>query len=237
MTPEISMLAFSAAAIAFAHTILGPDHYLPFVAMSKARGWSMAKALRITLVCGIGHLAGSVLLGVAGIALGFQLSSLTWLEGFRGNLAAWLLVGFGLAYSAWGLRQALRSRPHTHWHHHNGVTHLHEHTHHETHAHVHDQQANVRSLAPWVVFVIFVLGPCEPLIPILMYPAARESASGVVVVTLVFGLVTVLTMLATVAIALLGLKTVKLHKLEPYGHAVAGSTILACGLAIVLLEL
>jgi len=237
MTPEISMLAFSAAAIAFAHTLLGPDHYLPFVAMSKARGWSMAKALRITLVCGIGHLAGSVMLGVAGIALGFQLSSLTWLEGFRGNLAAWLLVGFGLAYSAWGLRQALRSRPHTHWHHHNGVTHLHEHTHHETHAHVHDQQANVRSLAPWVVFVIFVLGPCEPLIPILMYPAARESASGVVVVTLVFGLVTVLTMLATVAIALLGLKTVKLHKLEPYGHAVAGSTILACGLAIVLLEL
>jgi len=237
MTPEISMLAFSAAAIAFVHTILGPDHYLPFVAMSKARGWSMAKALRITLACGIGHLAGSVLLGLAGIALGFQLSSLTWLEGFRGNLAAWLLVGFGLAYAAWGLRQALRNRPHTHWHHHNGVTHLHEHTHHEAHAHVHDQQANVRSLAPWVVFVIFVLGPCEPLIPILMYPAARESASGVVVVTLVFGLVTVLTMLVTVAIALLGLKTVKLHKLEPYGHAVAGSTILACGLAIVLLEL
>jgi len=237
MTPEISMLAFSAAAIAFVHTILGPDHYLPFVAMSKARGWSMAKALRITLACGIGHLAGSVLLGLAGIALGFQLSSLTWLEGFRGNLAAWLLVGFGLAYAAWGLRQALRNRPHTHWHHHNGVTHLHEHTHHEAHAHVHDQQANVRSLAPWVVFVIFVLGPCEPLIPILMYPAARESTSGVVVVTLVFGVITVLTMLVTVAVALLGLKTVKLHKLEPYGHAVAGSTILACGLAIVLLEL
>jgi len=237
MTPEISMLAFSAAAIAFVHTILGPDHYLPFVAMSKARGWSMAKALRITLACGIGHLAGSVLLGVAGIALGFQLSSVTWLEGFRGNLAAWMLVGFGLAYTAWGLRQALRNRPHTHWHHHNGVTHLHEHTHHEAHAHVHDQRANVKSLAPWVVFVIFVLGPCEPLIPILMYPAARESTSGVVVVTLVFGVVTVLTMLLTVAIALLGLKTVKLHKLEPYGHAVAGSTILACGLAIVLLGL
>jgi len=237
MTPEISMLAFSAAAIAFVHTILGPDHYLPFVAMSKARGWSLAKALRITLACGIGHLAGSVLLGVAGIGLGLQLSSVAWLEGFRGNLAAWLLVGFGLAYMAWGLRQAQRNRPHTHWHHHDGVTHLHEHTHHEAHAHVHAQRAGVKSLAPWLVFIIFVLGPCEPLIPLLMYPAARESTTGVVVVTLVFGCVTVMTMLLSVGIALLGLKSVKLHRLEPFAHAVAGGTILACGLGIVLLGL
>jgi sulfite exporter TauE/SafE len=237
MTPEIGMLALSAAAIAFVHTVLGPDHYLPFVAMSRARGWSTAKALRITLACGIGHLAGSVLLGVAGISLGMQLSSVTWLEGFRGNLAAWLLVGFGLAYAAWGLRQALRNRPHTHWHHHDGLTHLHTHTHHEAHAHVHQREAGSGSLAPWVVFIIFVLGPCEPLIPLLMYPAARESAAGVVVVTGVFGLVTVVTMLLVVALALLGLKTVKLHSLEPYGHAVAGTTILACGLGIVLLGL
>jgi nickel/cobalt exporter len=235
MTPEISVLVLSAAAIAFVHTILGPDHYLPFVAMSKARGWSLPKTLRITLACGIGHLAGSVLLGVAGIALGMQLSSLEWLEGLRGDVAAWLLVGFGLAYAVWGLRRALRNRPHTHWHHHDGFTHLHEHTHHEAHAHVHDQEAASRSLAPWVIFIIFVLGPCEPLIPLLMYPAALESASGVLSVTLVFGLVTVLTMLLVVAVAVLGLKTVKLDRLEPYAHALAGTTILACGLGIVLL--
>ena len=63
------MLAVSAAAIAFAHTVLGPDHYLPFVAMARARGWSMSRTLRITLLCGAGHLAGSVVLGLAGIAL------------------------------------------------------------------------------------------------------------------------------------------------------------------------
>ena len=167
--------------------------------------------------------------------MSLQLSSLAWLEGFRGNLAAWLMVGFGLAYAAWGLRKAHRDRPHTHWHHHDGVTHLHEHRHHQAHAHVHDQQSGVKSLAPWLVFIIFVLGPCEPLIPLLMYPAARESTTGVVVVTLVFGLVTVLTMLVSVGIALLGLKSVKLNKLQPYAHAVAGSTILACGLGIILL--
>jgi ABC-type nickel/cobalt efflux system permease component RcnA len=237
VTPEITMLALSAAAIAFAHTVLGPDHYLPFVAMAKARGWSMAKTLRITLFCGAGHLAGSVVLGLVGITVGVQLSSLNWLEGVRGNLAAWMLIGFGLAYTAWGLRQAHRNRPHTHWHHHDGVSHLHEHRHQETHAHVHDRVAGSRSLTPWVIFVIFVLGPCEPLIPLLMYPAARESTTGVIVVTVVFGLVTVLTMSLAVAIALLGLRTIKVSKLAPYGHAVAGSTILACGLGIALLGL
>jgi nickel/cobalt exporter len=237
MTPEITMLAATAAAIAFVHTLLGPDHYLPFVAMSKARGWSMGRALRITLACGVGHLAGSVLLGMAGIALGLQLSSITWLEGFRGNLAAWLLVGFGLAYTVWGLRQARLNRPHSHWHQHDGLIHLHQHTHHEAHAHVHDAKGGAKSLTPWVVFIIFVLGPCEPLIPLLMYPAARESMAGVVVVTVVFGLVTVLTMLIAVSVALLGLRSLRLNRLAPYGHAVAGSTILACGLGMALLGL
>lgn len=237
MTPEIALLAISAAVMAFAHTILGPDHYLPFVAMAKARGWSTGKTLRITLLCGAGHLAGSVALGAAGIALGLSLSSLAWLEAVRGNLAAWMLMGFGLAYMVWGLRRAQRNRPHSHWHHHDGVSHLHEHTHHEAHAHLHEQAAGSGSLTPWLIFVIFVLGPCEPLIPLLMYPAARESATGVLVVTAVFGSVTVLTMAMAVGVALLGLKTVKIRGLEPYGHALAGSTILACGLGIALLGL
>jgi nickel/cobalt exporter len=237
MSPEIALLTLSAAAIAFMHTILGPDHYLPFVAMARARGWSFARTMRITLVCGAGHLLGSVVLGIVGITVGVQLASLEWLEGLRGNLAAWLMIGFGLAYLAWGIRQAVRKRPHSHWHTHAGLTHRHVHTHHAGHAHVHENSRAGRSLTPWVVFVIFVLGPCEPLIPLLMYPAARESLAGVMAVTLVFGMVTVLTMLATVAIALKGLEKVRLRPLERYAHALAGGTVLACGLAIVFLGL
>lgn len=235
MTPEINVLALSAAAIAFVHTLLGPDHYLPFVAMAKARGWSLQKTIRVTLICGAGHLGGSVLLGIAGIMLGIQLASLEWLESVRGNLAAWLLIGFGLAYLAWGLGQAYRNRPHSHWHSHDGVVHEHVHSHHREHAHVHDQKEPSRSLAPWLIFVIFVLGPCEPLIPLLMYPAARESFIGVLMVTGVFGLVTVLTMTLIVAFAVAGLGAVRFNRFERFGHALAGSAILGCGLAIVFL--
>lgn len=235
MTPEITVLTLSAMAIAFVHTLLGPDHYLPFVAMAKAREWSLGKTLRITMICGVGHLAGSVLLGLAGIYLGIQLSSLEWLESVRGNLAAWLLIGFGLAYMAWGLRIAVRKRPHTHWHSHHGDMHSHEHSHHEDHAHIHESRAGRKSITPWLIFIIFILGPCEPLIPLLMYPAARESLVGVLMVTGAFGLVTVLTMLAAVGLASLGLKNLKFSRFEQYGHAIAGSAILACGLGIAFL--
>lgn len=237
MSPEITVLALSAAAIAFLHTVLGADHYLPFIAMAKARGWSMGKSLRVTLYCGIGHLTGSVALGLLGIYLGLQLSSLEWLESVRGDLAAWLLIGFGIAYTVWGVRQAIRNRPHTHWHSHDGFTHSHVHTHQKDHAHLHDASPSTRSVAPWLIFIIFVLGPCEPLIPLLMYPAARESLVGVVAVTAVFGLVTVATMLLTVALTLHGLRNVRIRGLERYGHVMAGSTIMACGLAIVFLGL
>jgi sulfite exporter TauE/SafE len=235
MTPELTMLTVSAAAIAFLHTLLGPDHYLPFVAMARARNWSLRKTLRITLLCGVGHLGGSVALGLLGIALGIHLGSLTWLEDVRAHLAAWLLVAFGLAYLAWGLRHAWRSRPHTHWHSHDGLTHSHVHSHQAAHQHMHANPARPKSLAPWVIFVIFVLGPCEPLIPLLMYPAARADPAGVFLVTAVFGAITVLTMTFAVAVALLGLQSVKLKRLEPYGHALAGSAILACGLGVALL--
>ena len=189
--------------------------------------------MRVTLVCGAGHVAGSIVLGLLGIYVGIQLSSLQWLESARGNLAAWLLIAFGLVYTAWGLRQAYRNRPHTHRHSHGEITHNHSHIHQEEHAHVHKNQG--RSLTPWVVFVIFVLGPCEPLIPLLMYPAARESLFGVLMVTLVFGIVTVLSMILAVAITLLGLRAVRLRRFERYGHAVAGSAILACGIGVVFL--
>ena len=80
-----------------------------------------------------------------------------------------------------------------------------------------------------------MLGPCEPLIPLLMYPAARESLTGVLMVTTVFGVVTVLTMVLAVSAAALGLKNLKFKRFERYSHALAGTTILACGLGVALL--
>lgn len=237
MNQEIQILLITAASIGFFHTLVGPDHYLPFVVMGKARKWSIVKTSLITFVCGIGHVLSSVILGFAGIFLGVAVQRLVAIESFRGNIAAWALITFGLVYALWGLRKALRNRPHAHLHPHiNGSMHAHGHTHEEEHMHVHEGNDAV-NITPWVLFTIFVFGPCEPLIPLIMYPAARSSISGVILVTAVFGVVTICTMLSIVVVSMLGFRFIPMNRLERYNHLLAGTAIFISGLAIQFLGL
>jgi len=237
MGSELRVLLITAASIGFFHTLFGPDHYLPFVMMSWARKWSAGKTSLITFLCGIGHVASSVVLGLIGVSIGMALKKLELIESVRGDIAAWLLIGFGLAYTAWALRRLYRGKAHAHIHaHQDAGDHAHVHTHFDEHAHVHDAQATV-SIAPWTLFVIFVLGPCEPLIPLLMYPAAEIGYWGVVLVALVFSIFTIGTMLATVLIAGYGVSFLPLARVQRYTHLLAGASITLCGLAIVFLGL
>jgi len=238
-TSSFSVLLSTAAFIGLFHTLAGPDHYVPFIAMARARRWSMARTLVITAAAGVGHVGSSVLLGALGILLGWAVGGLEWFEGLRGDLAGWLLLGFGFAYMVWGLRRAVRTRPHAHWHPHtDGAVHRHEHVHAEQHVHVHDRPAltaegaETASITPWVLFVIFLFGPCEPLIPVLMYPAAQGAWWQVAVVAGVFSICTLLMMLTLVVVGLWGLARVSVAPLERYSHALAGAALLACGVAI-----
>ena len=233
MTDNLTTLTLTAASLAFVHTLLGPDHYLPFIVMARARKWTIYKTSWVTILSGAGHVISSILLGAIGIGVGIALNKLEFLEGVRGDLAAWLFVSFGLGYMVWGLYRAVKNKPHKHIHHHaNGTMHLHEHTHMEEHDHTHRN-----NITPWILFTIFFLGPCEPLIPLLMYPAAQNSSWGVAQVSIVFGLITILTMLTLVLLASFGLKFVGLGKMERYTHAIAGATILLSGIGILFLGL
>jgi len=252
MNSGISLLCTTAAAIGFVHTLLGPDHYVPFVAMSRVGRWSVRKTFIVTLLCGLAHVLSSVALGVIGIALGVAVFKLETVESVRGNIAGWLLTGFGLAYFVWGVHRAIRNKPHTHFHgHSDGSVHAHSHVHQTEHLHVHatppsesaasepaTAQASINtkpseaSLTPWVLFTIFGFGPCEPLIPIVMYPAAAGSAWGVAIVTAVFATATISTMLVIVLIGYRAMDAIPLGRLERYGHALAGFALFACGAAI-----
>ena len=234
---KLSALVITAAFIGFFHTVLGPDHYLPFIMMSWARKWSRAKTIIITFLCGLGHIASSVVLGLIGVLMGLGVKKLELIESSRGNIAAWLLVAFGLAYLVWGLRLAYRNRPHIHTHVHTGETaHGHAHSHHLEHSHIHSGKS-ATSITPWALFAIFVFGPCEPLIPILMYPAAKNSFFGVLLVAFVFGTATIATMLGAVLLAGAGVNFLPLAKVQRFSHVIAGVSICICGLAIYFLGL
>ncbi len=83
---EMMVLLISAATLGVVHTLLGPDHYLPFIVLSKARKWTRTRTLWITFISGVGHVTGSVILGMIGIAMGISLSKLEAFEASRGSL-------------------------------------------------------------------------------------------------------------------------------------------------------
>ena len=116
MENESYILLITAGSLGFIHTILGPDHYLPFIVMAKSGEWSITKTSFITVLCGTGHVLSSVVIGLLGILLGFSLSQLEIIESFRGNLAAWALIAFGFVYMFWGIRRAYRKKTHDHKH-------------------------------------------------------------------------------------------------------------------------
>jgi len=234
---EIWILTGTAVVLGCFHTLVGPDHYLPFIAMAKARQWPLRKTLTIAFFSGLGHVLSSVALGFAGLALGIAVSKLEAAESWRGNAAAWLFIGFGFAYFIWGLHRAIKNRPHLHSHAHAGGE-IHEHLHQHECAHVHVHDRNKRAnITPWILFTVFVFGPCEPLIPLIMYPAAKHSLSGVILVAAAFALATIATMLGIITVSTWGLKFVSLGPLERYAHAMAGAMILLSGLAVQFLGL
>ncbi len=235
-TPEATVLLLSTAGVAILHTLAGPDHYLPFIVMGRARRWSTARTMFWTALCGLGHVGSSVVLAVAGVLLGYGLERVQFIEAWRGNLAAWAMIAFGAVYLAWGLTRAARTGEHSHAHAHDTGSHAHPHAHAAAHAHPHGETAGFR-LTPWVLFTIFIFGPCESMIPLVMYPAAQHSWPAVWRVVGLFSLLTIGTMLAVVLLALKGISLLPARRLERYNHAVAGGTILLAGCAIQLLGL
>ena len=236
MSDSIRLLSITAISIGFIHTLLGPDHYLPFIVLSQAKKWTIKKTMFITFLCGMGHVLSSVLLGLVGIAVGISVNKLVAAESFRGNIAGWLFIAFGLVYMIISIRNLYKKRKHTHSHFHlGGNKHTHVHNHQEEHLHVHE--TDVVKTTPWILFIIFVFGPCEPLIPILMYPAAENNISGTILVSMLFSIVTIVTMMTIVLSFQLGLNKINLRPLEKYSNLIAGTMIFFSGIAIQFLGL
>ena len=235
---ETLILLGTAVSIALIHTIIGPDHYIPFIALSKANNWAVKKTVFIVLLCGAGHVFGSVVLGFAGVALSAGVTSLIDIEDIRGTIATYVLIAFGLVYTIYGIRCAVKNKTHTHTGI-DGETVIHSHTFNDTdHNHNAKKSGASRSAGRfWGLFIFFVLGPCEPLIPLLMYPAATMNIFTLVLVTLSFSVVTIGVMLLMTLLGLKGFKLIKADKLERYAHAMAGCVIMLCGISVLLLPI
>jgi nickel/cobalt exporter len=207
-------LAGTAAVVGALHS-MAPDHWVPFVAVGRARAWSAARTTQVTLLCGFAHVTVSVVLGLLALRLGQGM-----LAAFGARLesvAGILLVGFGLAYGLWGMRRAL-----------GGKLHGHAHPHFD---HVHDpSRATVAGL-----LLLFSVDPCVRLIPIIL-AAAPLGWVKVVALILIYEAATLGSMVAIVLVARSGaFSGLRAPWLDRYGDALAGGLIVVTGLAVAVL--
>ena len=191
-------LTYTAVIVAATHTVAGVDHYLPFVVLGHSQGWSLARSLRWTAACGLCHVMSSLVLGGVALAIGSALGGVRAFDGFRGELAGGLLLLVGGVYFLLGLR-----RGHTHSHgHRDGTVHIHPHSHLDAAQADHEhwthrlQHGSLR----WTVLVAFFLGPCEPLIGLMLAPGITGAPALGLGLLGLFSATTLATMLLMVAI-------------------------------------
>ncbi len=209
------------AAVGALHALL-PDHWIPFVLLSKARGWDLGRSLAAVAAGGVAHLASTTALGLVMAFLGAEAISR---YGVAAEVAgAAILAVFGFALSLRALAAARKGAGH-------GPSHDHGHSHARA-APDHDHHAHGRSH----ILEGAVLGvrPCAEAIPVFLASAAYGLASSLFTV-LAWVVATLGVMLAVVWLSLVGLRSFKPEFLERYGELAAGLVILVMGLGAAVL--
>jgi nickel/cobalt transporter (NicO) family protein len=216
---ELALVA-SAAMLGAVHTLLGVDHTVPILALSRAEGWKLRKTLAATTLLAALHVGSAALIFSFAKSFGWPLAKLFHIEGARGQWALRLLVLFGFVYGTLALIRVLW-RPME-----NRIV-----------------KANTVSgarLAPFLPYgvAVSVLGPCEPLLPLLTAGQAVSSLALRLATLAAFSLATLITMLLVVGLGFLGLEKAGrrfdiLRRLAPHSHVLAGYGV--CLTALVLL--
>jgi len=201
-------LVAAAVSIGSVHT-LAPDHWLPFAALAKAERWSTRRTAAITAVCGLGHVTASVALGL--LALIFGLELLQTFGHRMESISGLLLIGFGVAYAAWGLRRTVARHAHGHHHHH----------------------PHRRSTA-WTLFVLFSADPCVAVIPLLFAAAPLGWVSALLVVA-AYEIATIATMVVLVLPTHAVTSNVTGAWADRWGDALAGGVVATVGVAVMML--
>ena len=208
---EWMLMTTTAVSVGFLHTVIGVDHYLPFVALAKSRRWNTGEIFKWTLLGGFGHIAGALAVGLAALAFGATLEKMKLWDAVRGDTSAWVLAGFGLAYFFWGLREAFRRKA--------GCG--------------QDVETAGRGRFPaGILCTVLVVGPCEPMIPLLMVPASAGDVFLFIWIALVFGAVTIGTMVSLAVILSRMSPSVTWRGWPRFEHAAAGLVICGCGLMV-----
>jgi len=218
-------LGATGLAVAFIHAAI-PTHWLPFVVVARAQGWSRGRTLLMVTLCSGGHM-----LFMTGLGLGLAWFGLKIGEHWTGIFP----YVAGGALIAMGLLILFR-----HW---RGWTHGHGeliegHCHHHDHGHP-IPPLPVERTSDWAavggLFTMLTFSPCEGLLPVYL-SGVQFGWGGVTLLSVILALGTWSAMLLFTWLTLLGVERIRFKWLEKCEAPVLGTLLILCGLAFIVVE-
>jgi len=233
---KLTTLLTTALLTSLFHTLI-PDHWLPFVLIGRARGWSAATTAAVSGLSAAVHAVLSVALGVA--ALGVGQASARLVGETLEHAGGVLLVAFGLIYALW----AWRKRGHFHpggrlFHHDERGCGGQEGDAHPEHLHYHADEGLIAGRAgPGALLLALIVGanPCVLVLPLMM-STASEGPAATAMVTAAYVVPTVALMVGLSVGGVVSARRVRLPLAARYMELASGVLIALTGAVFMLLD-
>jgi nickel/cobalt exporter len=181
-----------------------PSHWLPMVSIAKHQGWNLQKTIRHSFMLAMAHAISTILIGLV-IATQSNLFIDVHAEWFKW-LPASLLIGMGI----WFLYR--------------------HHKHH--HFHIHEESSGPE-FRIWPLLLAMFLSPCLE-IEGFYFSLGIEGWSGIVLLSLIYLITTLASMLVWIWIAYKGLEKINAHKWTHSAGILTGVVLILSGLLFLL---
>jgi hypothetical protein len=232
-----SLLLLTAAATAAFHTLI-PDHWLPFVLVGRARGWSAKTTAAVSGFSAIVHTLLSVALGLIALRLGQSAAAAVGARLERGS--GLLLIAFGVVYALWAWRKGGHFHPGGALLHHRDEQERcdgHEGFAGSEHLHYHADEGWIRKDAgkgALPLALIVGLNPCVLVLPIMVATAA-QGKSAVALVTFAYSVTTIVLMVGLSVAGVAGAKRLPVPAVARHMETASGVLIACCGVVFLLI--
>jgi nickel/cobalt transporter (NicO) family protein len=224
-TTSFTAIAATGFGVAFLHAAI-PTHWLPFVLVGRARNWSRAKTMSVTLLAGTGHVLLTSVLGLVIAWCGHQL------DGELAHAFPWLASALLLAVGAYYW--------HRQFHRTGACRHPFPHAAHP-HAAPHGARDSRTTLRrdDWTaiggLLLMLTLSPCEGFLAVYL-AGLPFGWDGYIVLSATLALATLPGMLVLTYLAMRGAEGIKLPRLHHYDAGVLGTIFSLLGVFMLMAE-
>jgi len=204
----LSQIIIGAFLLSLVHASI-PNHWLPLVVLSKSENWKDRFTLGVTAIAAFTHTLSTIIIGIIVGFLGYRLAgSYSFIIE---KVAPGILVLLGIIYLA------LNIRHHHRHHHHHGVD-------------IKDAKKKTTAAIILALLVSMFFSPCLE-IEAYFFVASNLGWKGIIAVSVVYTVITILGMLLLVWLGLKGIKKINSHFLEHHEKTITGILLIALGIA------